>query len=115
MRDIITYLNFDGNCREAMEFYKTVFTGKKREKRRDSFLASLKEIQDCFGELNDIVVHEKLTTGMAKAPAARSTKPARRAFAAGLLTGHEEARFKPIFAAAEHAFRGFEGMKPYWH
>ena len=22
MKEIITYLNFDGNCREAMEFYK---------------------------------------------------------------------------------------------
>jgi triphosphatase len=100
--------------RYATEFYKSVFTGKKKEKRRDAFLAALKDMQDCFGELNDIVVHERLTAGIAQTPADRSPRPARRAFAAGLLRGHEEARFRPVLAAAEHAFRAFEKLKPYW-
>lgn len=100
--------------RYATEFYKSVFTGKKKEKRCDAFLEALKDMQDCFGELNDIVVHERLTAGIAKTPADRSPRPARRAFAAGLLSGHEEARFKPVLAAAEHAFRAFEKLKPYW-
>ncbi|MEA2922396.1 MAG: hypothetical protein QOF07_2359 [Bradyrhizobium sp.] len=100
--------------RYATEFYKAVFTGKKTEKRRDAFLAALKDMQDRFGELNDIVVHEKLATGIARTMADRSPRPARRAFAAGLLTGHEEARFKPVLAAAEHAFLAFEKLRPYW-
>jgi len=100
--------------RYATEFYKSVFTGKKKEKRGDAFLAALKDMQDRFGELNDIVVHEKLTAGMAKTPADRSPRPARHAFAAGLLRGHEEARFKPVLAEAEHAFRAFEKLRPYW-
>ena len=29
MKQVLPYLNFDGTCREAMEFYKTVFGGKK--------------------------------------------------------------------------------------
>jgi inorganic triphosphatase YgiF len=100
--------------RYATEFYRTVFTGKKTEKRRDVFLAALKDMQDRFGELNDIVVHEKLATGIARTMADRPPRPVRRAFAAGLLTGHEEARFKPVLTAAEHAFRAFEKLKPYW-
>jgi CHAD domain-containing protein len=100
--------------RYATEFYKTVFAGKKAEKRRDAFLAALKQMQDRFGELNDIVVHEKLATGIATTLADRAPKPVRRAFAAGLLTAHEEARFKPVLTATGRAFRGFEKLKPYW-
>ena len=101
--------------RYAAEFYKTVFPGKKKEKRRESFLSALKDMQACFGDLNDVIVHEKLTTRIAKASAARSARPSRRVFAAGLLTGHEEARFKPLLAAAEDAYRDFRKLKPYWH
>jgi inorganic triphosphatase YgiF len=101
--------------RYATEFYKTVFPGKKIEKHRKGFLAVLKDLQDCLGDLNDIAVHEKLTTGIAKASAGRSGSPSRRVFAAGLLTGHEEARFKPLLTAAEHAYREFVEIKPYWH
>ena len=57
--------------RYATEFYKTVFTGKKQEKRRAAFLSALKDMQDCFGDLNDIAVHEKLATGIAEASVAR--------------------------------------------
>lgn len=101
--------------RYAAEFYRTVFPGKKKEKRRESFLSVLKDMQDCFGDLNDVIVHEKLTTGIAKASIERSAKPSRRVFAAGLLTGHEEARFKPLLTAAEQAYREFKKLKPYWH
>jgi CHAD domain-containing protein len=100
--------------RYATEFYRTVFTGKKTKKRRDVFLAALKTIQDRLGELNDIVAHEKLATGIARTMVGRRSKPVRRAFATGLLTGHEEARFKPVLTAAEHAFSAFGTLKPYW-
>jgi triphosphatase len=30
------------------------------------------------------------------------------------VTGIEEARFKPVLTAAEHAFGAFEKLKPYW-
>ena len=100
--------------RYAAEFFKTVFPGKKKEKRRASFLSALKDMQDCFGDLNDIIEHEKLATGIAKASVARSPRPSPRVFAAGLLTGHEEARFKPLLTAAEHAYREFGKLKPYW-
>jgi CHAD domain-containing protein len=88
---------------------------RRRCQRRKTFLSALKDMQDCFGDLNDVTVHEKLTTGIAKASIERSARPSRRVFAAGLLTGHEEARFKPLLAAAEDAYRDFRKLKPYWH
>jgi triphosphatase len=100
--------------RYATEFYKTVFTGKKQEKRRTAFLSALKDMQDCFGDLNDIAVHEQLATGIAEASIARSSRPSRRVFAAGLLTGQEGARLKPVLAAARQAFCAFEELTPYW-
>ena len=100
--------------RYATEFYQTVFPGKRQEKRRAAFLSALKQMQDCFGDLNDIVMHEKLTTGIGKAALARSAKGSRRVFAAGLVTGIEEARFKPRLTAAEHAFNAFAKLRPYW-
>jgi triphosphatase len=101
--------------RYATEFYKAVFPGKRQQKRRTAFLSALKQMQDCFGDLNDIVMHEKLTTGISKDSPARSSKGPGRVFAAGLVTGIEKARFKPGLAAAEHAFHAFEKLKPYWH
>lgn len=100
--------------RYATEFYRAVFPGKKQHKRRTAFLAALKDLQDCFGELNDIFVHEKLTAGIVEAPDAASAKSPRRVFAAGLLTGHEEARLEPILAASQRSFEAFEKLSPYW-
>jgi triphosphatase len=100
--------------RYATEFYGTVFPGKRPEKRHAAFLSALKQMQDCFGDLNDIFMHEKLITGIGKASIAQSAKPSRRVFTAGLLTGLEEARFKPILTAAEHAFGAFQKLRPYW-
>jgi CHAD domain-containing protein len=100
--------------RYATEFYQAVFTGRKQQKRRAVFLAALKDLQDCLGDLNDIFMHEKFAAGMARAPGTRSPRPAKELFAAGLLAGHEEARRKPLLAAAKGAFRRFEKLKPYW-
>lgn len=100
--------------RYATEFYKAVFPGKKNGKRRSAFLSALKDMQDCFGELNDIFVHEKLTAGLAKTPAADATSLSPRRFAAELLTGHEAARFEPVLSAAKRAFRTFAKLEPYW-
>jgi CHAD domain-containing protein len=100
--------------RYATEFYKTVFAGKKQAKRRAAFLTALKPLQECLGELNDIFVHEKLTNGIVQASAIRKAGQPRQVAAAGLLTSHEEARFKPLLTAAEHAFGTFEKLDPYW-
>ena len=118
--------------RYATEFYKAVFPGKKNGKRRAAFLSSLKDMQDCLGELNDIFVHEKLAAGLTKTTVTQAAKvfsseagtgsrkenaskqKTGRILAAELLTGHEAARFEPVLTAAEHAFRTFAKLEPYW-
>ena len=102
--------------RYAAEFFETVFPGKKAAKRRTAFLSALEDMQDCLGDLNDIAVHENLTAGMATNPASNrhANDLPRRAFAAGVLTGREDARFHSILAAAVTSFKTFAKAEPFW-
>jgi triphosphatase len=74
--------------RYASDFFGGLFSGKQSDKRRKKFLAALEAVQDCLGDLNDIAVHENMISaaGMGHRPTSR-----KRAFAAGLLTGQEDA------------------------
>jgi hypothetical protein len=84
--------------RYASEFFAGIFPGKKASKRREKFLSALKSVQDCLGDLNDIAVHEDRITAIAN-----ESRRSRRlrgnpkcAFAAGLLTGGEDAAWTPF-------------------
>jgi triphosphatase len=99
--------------RYAAEFFAGAFPGKKASKRRDAFLAALKDMQDCLGDLNDIVVHGSLTSDIAKRGKRRKDK-SKRAFAAGLLTGREDARLDAVLGAAGDAYDKFAEVKPFW-
>ena len=102
--------------RYATEFFETVFADKKASKRRKAFLGALEGMQDCLGDLNDIAVHETLTEDMATNPTphTRAKDRSRRAFAAGVLTGHEEARVNAVLADAVAACETFSKAKPFW-
>jgi PhnB protein len=60
MKEIVTFLNFDGNCREAMEFYKTCFAA-------EVFLLRYSEAPGDFPwvteETKDKIMHSSLTKG----------------------------------------------------
>jgi len=60
MKEIVTFLNFDGNCREAMEFYKTCFAA-------EVFLLPYSEAPGDFPwvteETKDKIMHSSLTKG----------------------------------------------------
>ncbi len=92
-----------------------MFSGKKASRLRKTFLSVLAEVQDCIGDLNDISVDEHLTAEIATEPAS-STKEdrSRRAFAAGVLTGQEEARLNTVMAAAVTSFDRLASAKPLW-
>lgn len=102
--------------RYAVEFFETIFSGKKISRLRKMFLSALEEIQDCLGELNDIATHENLTARIATSPVANAqgNERSRRAFAAGVLTGHEDARLDSLLAAAVKACGKFAKEKPFW-
>ena len=97
--------------RYATEFFAPLFPGKRASKRRKKFLLALQALQDSLGDLHDIVVHEDLMRAMRRE---RSPSGARRAFAAGLLTGREDARSDFVLAAAIAAYGDVAKAKPFW-
>jgi len=59
MKEMITYLNFDGNCRQAMQFYERCLGGELA-------MMPFSEMQfDYPSEAKDRIVHAKLTKGSA--------------------------------------------------
>jgi CHAD domain-containing protein len=51
--------------RYAAEFFAGVFLSRKAERRRKSFLSLIEPLQDCLGDLNDIVVDRQLAAELA--------------------------------------------------
>ena len=102
--------------RYASEFFAAVFPSKKASKRREKFLSGLESVQDCLGDLNDIAVHEDRITAVAdegRRNRRRRGSP-KRAFAAGLLTGREDARLDAVLQRATDAHAALARIKPFW-
>jgi triphosphatase len=97
--------------RYAVEFFADVFAGKRAAKPRKRLLAALERLQDGLGDLNDIAVHEERIAAIG----IRCPHPTRkRAFAAGVLTGREDARMDAAMSAATHAHADLARIKPFW-
>jgi triphosphatase len=97
--------------RYAAEFFGELFRGKRASKRRRKFIAALEHLQDGLGDLNDIMVDEKLITA---AGLKRRRASPNRAFAVGLLTGREDARVDAAMAAATDSYTAFAATKHFW-
>jgi triphosphatase len=97
--------------RYAAEFFGHLFAGKQARRRRKTFVPVLERLQDGLGDLNDIVVHEELIAAIA---IRRRRSSRKRAFAAGLLTGREDARLDAAMAAATAAHAELAKVKPFW-
>ena len=82
-----------------------------RVKRARDFVTALKSVQDTLGELNDIVVGERLAHEAAASPGRAETDSA---FVAGRITGAQHARIAPLTDRAEAALRAFRDAKPFW-
>jgi triphosphatase len=103
--------------RYAAEFFAGAFPGKKAARRRKGFVAVLESLQDALGDLNDIAVHEGLTERFVEtqdASGKRRGARAEKAFAAGRLSGREEARVASVLKHAERAYGIFAKAKPFW-
>jgi inorganic triphosphatase YgiF len=103
--------------RYASEFFADVFPGKRAALRRKQFLAGLKTLQTYLGDLNDIVVNQRLSATLVSAPAAGEglDDQAWKAFTAGRLCGREEGRFSSVMKAAMGAYKVFAGAKRFWN
>ena len=102
--------------RYAAEFFAGVFPGRKAERRRKVFVARLGGLLDALGNLNDIAVHEAFSKRLVdeEAIGEQCRDVCVRAFAAGRLSGREEARFASALKEAERALRSFSKAKPFW-
>jgi triphosphatase len=97
--------------RYATEFFSSLYMGKPAVKRRKQFLPALERLQDGLGDLNDIAVHEERISAMGVRD--RPSNPS-RVFAAGLLTGREDARIEPAMIAAIEAYANLARVRPFW-
>ena len=102
--------------RYALEFFSDLFPGKPRAKRCSEALSALKDMQDALGALNDIAVRERLASRIALSRRVKSDALGlrRRAFAAGLIFGSQEAQTAALIEAAESAYAKFLDVKAFW-
>jgi hypothetical protein len=86
-------------------------------RRRKRFIAGLKELQVCLGDLNDIVVNQRISASLVNSATTgeRDNNAAWKAFAAGRLCGREEARFSSVMKAATQAHKVFAGAERFWN
>jgi inorganic triphosphatase YgiF len=96
--------------RYAAEFFAGLFSGKRSLKRKNKLLPALERLQDALGDLNDIAVDEKIIAEIGM----RRRSDARQAFATGLLTGREDARFEAAMATSVEAYGELMQSKPFW-
>ena len=91
--------------RYAMEFFAEVFPGRRQARRRKAALSSVKALQDALGALNDISTRERLASQIAlsRRRDAWSSGARKRAFAAGVVLGTQEARVDQLEKAAKEA------------
>ena len=103
--------------RYASEFFGSAFPGKKATRRRKELVAALKQLQDRLGDLNDISVHEGLAERLAIAVdtvGKHQFRSSDKAFAAGRLSGREEAWSASVLESAERTYARFAKAKPFW-
>lgn len=97
--------------RYATGFFVNVLDGAKKPPKR--FEKELKTLQNTLGKLNDIAVHQKFVRQYARAKS-RSSKRPQKAFAAGVLTGREQASTRTCLAAAIKAGKGLAKAERHW-
>ncbi|QOZ28314.1 CYTH and CHAD domain-containing protein [Bradyrhizobium sp. CCBAU 51753] len=92
--------------RYAVDFFESLFPGKRERKRLARLSKHLKRVQDALGSLNDFAAHRKLAVDAAlKAP---HQKERARAFASGVVLGREQQAVKPLIKIAVKEVRGLE-------
>ena len=74
-------------------------------------------MQDCLGDLNDISVHETMMAEIASTSKSQGTprgEAPKRAYVAGLLSGHEDARLAAVLSAAKGACKELQKTRRFW-
>jgi len=84
--------------RYAVEFFESLFPGKRDRKQIARLSKHLKKIQDALGSLNDFIAHQKLAADVALKARAQNRRA--RAFVSGVVLGREVEAVKPLMKIA---------------
>jgi PhnB protein len=112
MAQILAYLKFDGNCREAMTFYKECFGGELSFNTvKDSPMEQYMKPEDA-----DKILHSSLTNGKLSLFASEMTKPTSAGDAIFLWVNCEnEEEIKSVFEKLSNGGRVSASLQPaYW-
>jgi triphosphatase len=103
--------------RYACEFFAGLAASKKARKRANELIASLRQLQDKLGGLNDIAVRQSLSAELAGEIAPRKgdrqSRQDREAIQA-LIAGHQNANIDRLLDEAAEAYAAFRKVKPFW-
>jgi triphosphatase len=102
--------------RYATEFFANLFKEKKAVRRGTKLLTALKRMQNSLGDLNDVAARKNLCADVLSAHrrTLNGTEGRDRAFAAGLVTGNQDARRNKLLMEATKAHAQLEDIKPFW-
>ena len=84
--------------RYAVEFFESLFPGKREQKELTRLSRRLKKIQSALGSLNDFIADSKLAADAALNAPPQDRRA--RAFASGFIVGYEAEQTKPLMKAA---------------
>ena len=103
-------------ARYATEFFSGLYRGRKSAKQLRYVKSSLMQLQAYLGRLNDIATHKALFLDVIDHPAKAGTEEQsrRRAFAAGLIIGDQQAQIEGLLERARKAHSRFERAKKFW-
>jgi len=103
-------------ARYATEFFSGVYIGKKSVKQCKKAKTSLRQLQNYLGRLNDIATHKALIVDIINRHAGglKEEQSRRRAFAAGLVIGDQQARIQKLLDRSRKAHCRFERVKAFW-
>ena len=103
-------------ARYATEFFSGVYHGKKSAKQCKKIKASLIQLQNCLGRINDIVTHRALFADIISSHARGLTEEQgrHRAFAAGLIMADQQAQMQKLLDRARKAHARLERAKAFW-
>ena len=102
--------------RYATEFFAGLFKRRKAARRGAKLLNALKRMQNSLGGLNDVTTRRTLCAEVLAKPSRANQGDAARdlAFAAGLVTGDQQARSAELIDDARKAHARVEDIKPFW-
>jgi len=102
--------------RYTAEFFESLYTDHRLRKACKKFLMETRNLQDSLGGLNDVTTRSALFAELMtrKEPASARPGSRQRAFAAGLIVGHQESQMAQLMKRAIKAFSKLDKVKPFW-